>query len=118
LPDDADSEAERAHRSLLPRIARPVRGDLLAPPSMVRLWQASERAEIVSMPETPMNEDAPSLRLVGDVRAPREVTGTDSISNTEPMQERTNGLFGSSVALTHCLHADRGLGRDGVTDPS
>jgi hypothetical protein len=116
LPDDAHPESEGAHRLLLPPIARPVRGDLLTPPSMVGLGQASEGAGLVSVPKTPVNEDAPSLRLVGDVRAPGEIAGTDSIPSTEPMQEDTNRFFGSSVTLTHGLHSNRRLGRDDVAD--
>jgi hypothetical protein len=118
LPDNAHSEAEGAHRLLLASVARLVRGDLLSPPLRVCLRQASEGAGLVSVPEASMNEDTPSLLLVCDVRPPRESGGTDSIPSAEPMQEGTNRLFGGSVALTHGLHADRRLGRDGVGDAS
>lgn len=114
LPDDAYAEAELAHRPFLSLIPRLVGGDLLTPPSMVRLWQASESTGLVSVPEAPMNEDAPSLRLVGDVRASGEITRTNPIPSTEPMQKTTDLLFGNRVALTHGLHADRRLGRNDV----
>ena len=115
LPDDADPEAERAHRLVLSRVSHLVRGDLLAPPLTIRLRQTREGAGIVSVPEAPVNEHTPPLRLVGDVRSTGEVGRTNSISHAELMKEHPDGPFGSSVALPHGLHADRRLGRGGAT---
>jgi hypothetical protein len=116
LPNDGHSEAERPHRVLFASITFLVPTDLVAPPSLVRLGQASERARPVSMPEASVNEDAPTLLLVGDIRPARQVCGTNSIPSTQSVQKLTNRLFGSSVAPTHGLHADRRLGRDSVPD--
>lgn len=44
LPDDDHGEAKFAHRVLLAGITRLVRADLLAPPMMIGLWKARERA--------------------------------------------------------------------------
>lgn len=68
------------------------------------------------MPETTVNEDAPSVRFVGDVRTAGKIVGTYSIAGTEPMQEATYRSLRCGVALTYGLHPSRGLGSDGVAD--
>lgn len=116
LPHHTYAEAKSAHCLLLAGIACPVRDDLLSPPSPVRLGQACTNARLVPVPEAPVNEDTPSLFLVCDVRSPRKINRTDSISSTKAIQGGTNLFFRSSVALTHGLHADRRLESDDVVD--
>jgi len=112
LPDDSDSETECAHPGFLACIARFVARNLFTPPSLVGSWETRKRARLVSVPEASMDEDAPALRFVRDVRTSREVRWADAEASAQAVQEAADGSLGLCVTLPDRLHSDRGLGCD------
>jgi hypothetical protein len=85
LPDDPNAEAKLLHLGFLASVARFVTSDLPSPPLLIGSWKTREWARFMSMPETPVNENAPSPRLVRNVRTPREVRGANAETSTKAM---------------------------------
>jgi hypothetical protein len=78
LPDDFDAKAQFPHLHFFATVAQFVLGDLLGPPLPISSRKTCEPATFMPVPETPMNENTPSPRLVRDVWTPRKVGRTDA----------------------------------------
>lgn len=110
LPENLDPEAKFPHRNDLLQISGSIVRYFLHPEVCVRSGHGEQCTSFVSMPETAMDENAPTPCAVGDVWPPGQVPRAYPVSNPQAVQNPPHGHFWRGVLPAHEFHARRNLG--------
>jgi hypothetical protein len=104
FPDDFDMPAERAKRSIVATVAKPVVGDLGGPVFGVGLRCPASMRAGVAMPETAVNEDRGAASGGNNVWAARQTFHMKAIPKSKRMQRPTDSEFWRSILTPHRAH--------------